>query len=626
MKLNRTDGIGPSRGPDVDQDDQPPAQRLRHGAPSANATNMLNLSPAPRRTFAGQERDSTALHVRVQASGPALTAEPPTAVHARMHASAPSGTSLVGERPSAPSGTTESQPSPRPLMNAVAPLPASLIGEFRDLPRRGSGQSLSMYANRLLRQNPELTLRLAHGLACRRLSNTLSSDADHRRVNQMFAAANAEPRRQNESYSAYQRRRRITVIRGTAQLIGTTTRALMEDLASLIDRHLEGNANMQHVASTISEAHANTSDAAMPASPLALPVAPQRTASTDTHPGQPGALETGVGSSRAHAAPMSGPSTQPLASSQGAPSNRVGAHQYQSAALAGSSGTAELQTGSPPRTHEFAPLSGAWMNEFRHLPPPRPNEPNQWYAHRLYEAHGWRFVPLLYQFANDRLPDNEARVQMALGRARLPNRQQMPRSAAAIYERHRDMLGIHVAADLLHTTANALMMDLASRIAESHPDRQSSSVAQPPDVSQAIDHAITRDTLDMLTGMHDQEDMRAQAYLPTFAGIDHLGDIDSLPEPDMVLAIDRAITRDALDMLTGMHDQEDMRAQAHPHTLAVIDHLGDIGSLPEQALHPRVVEAVRTANSATQLAMNLRDMVAAHPDVLPRRQRAQQRN
>jgi len=79
-------------------------------------------------------------------------------------------------------------------------------------------------------------------------------------------------------------------------------------------------------------------------------------------------------------------------------------------------------------------------------------------------------------------------------------------------------------------------------------------------------------------------------------------------------------------MLTGMHDQEDMRAQAHPHTLAVIDHLGDIGSLPEQALHPRVVEAVRTANSATQLAMNLRDMVAAHPDVLPRRQRAQQRN
>ena len=163
---------------------------------------------------------------------------------------------------------------------------------------------------------------------------------------------------------------------------------------------------------------------------------------------------------------------------------------------------------------------------------------------------------------------------MVLATALMATRGYRNESEAA-FEQRRYMLGVNVAAELLNTSTNALMLDLASRIAESHPFAASFPVTQQP--------------------------------APT-------------------LAIDRALTRDAVDMLTGMNDEVDLISQTNPHTLAVIDHLGDIGSLPEEDLHPRVLEAVRTASTATQLVMNLRDMVASHPDVLPMRQQAQQRD
>jgi len=164
---------------------------------------------------------------------------------------------------------------------------------------------------------------------------------------------------------------------------------------------------------------------------------------------------------------------------------------------------------------------------------------------------------------------------MTLATALTPSRQHR-RGSETANEQRRDMLGIDFAAGLLNTSTHNLMVDLASRIRESHP-----------------------------TLLH----------WPVVAR-----------RSSMTLAIDRAMTRDALDMLTGMNEEVDLIPQTHPHTLAVIDHLGDIGTLPERTLHPRVLEAVRAANTATQLVMNLRDMMASHQDVLPARQRAQQRN
>ena len=286
MKLNRTDGAGPSRRPELDQDDQPPAQRQRLEISSAAEPSMLNLAPAPRRASPGRGRESTSSH-------------------------------LHGMAPWQASGAVEFQSGAPLRTNAGAPSQFFLSSMFGELPRRGADEPVHMYTQRLLTDHSDLTSRFLNELARMRLSRATLSEADRQRMTRLLA--NARPRGANESSAAYEERKRVLFTQVAARILGTTTRALLEDLVSMTDRRIEGDANRQNVGPMSSDVRASTPDTAMPAS-------------------------------RPHA-PAPGPSTQPLPS-QGAPSDRLHARlpdrPQQPVASAMPSGRARRQPAPPP--------------------------------------------------------------------------------------------------------------------------------------------------------------------------------------------------------------------------------------------------------------------------------------
>ena len=91
-----------------------------------------------------------------------------------------------------------------------------------------------------------------------------------------------------------------------------------------------------------------------------------------------------------------------------------------------------------------------------------------------------------------------------------------------------------------------------------------------------------------------------------------------MPSPDVLTNADArtAMLRDAMDMLTGMHDI-DLTAVAGRNTQNLIDHLQDIYSPPPDGLNAQVARAASRAHGdPEQLVLNLLRLVTRKEPVL----------